>query len=280
MHSAIRHGTSDAPDARKGSEPTHSAFRQTALHAIKIAGVLAGLIALLFARTEPASGAGSLHVQSVLLVALGTTKGDAEYAVRLANVGSKTGPIASLEIEYSTADGKSHTLNIPSSVESEVADSLEFALFVDNPDLRSVTIKYFILDPKSGRIDMDQDRFFLDSTDSVSPLEYDDTASWIGPLPSVFAFQEPSDGNAGVERWGAFAPDTDKSGSVDVIVDLNPGGTIFRVELESSSGIGLLDEAALKAALETKYDPAFLITPKGSEPTPNRFRATYASDGG
>lgn len=244
----------------------------------RIAAALGALLGLLLAQTQ-STAAGPLQIQYAMLVALGTQKGNAEYVVCLANVGPKTDAISSLEVDFDTADGKSHALNLPSSVESEIGDSLEFALFVDNPDLQSVTIRYFVLDTKSSRIDMDRDRLPLDSTDSVTPLEYDDTASWIGPLPAVFAFREPPDRDW-VAIKGSPSPDSDKSGSVEVIVDLSPGGNIFRVELESSSGVGLLDEAALKAALASKYDPAFLITPKGNEPTPNRFRAYYEFNGG
>jgi TonB family protein len=247
-------------------------------------GSIAFVIGLFLTGTLPAT-AGAVRIQYVMLAAYGTTAGSAEYVVRLIRAGSSTAPISSLELDWATARDSGilnapTVLNVAPAVTAQIADSMQFALIVKNPNLRYVSIRYFTVDRQSGRINSEEDRYDISGADAVTPMGFDDSAPWIGALPAVFAFLSPSDGSAGVARiiqpeYPELAREQQASGSVVLIVDLNGNGSVFDVEILSSSVGGLLSEAAISAARGTTYLPIYLVTPGGNKATPNRFPMGY-----
>jgi len=224
--------------------------------------------------------AGPIYISNATLVALGSTHGYAEYAIRLGDQRPASKSIFLIELDCTTVDGKTSIVNVSPTVVSQISYSKQFAIFLKDPDLQSIEIKYYVANGKSGSMESDSDRFVLGQPDLVTPLVFDDTQAWLASIPAVYAFREPRDSMNGVASkippdYPSEAYAENARGSVEVTVDLNADGSVFRVDLTASSGYALLDEAVVTAALETKYDSALLVTPGGDVPTANRFHSYY-----
>jgi len=232
-------------------------------------GIILGVLVGSFLVGGPAS-AGTLSVQSVVLDAIGVKHGHAEYVISLTDSSPSPPPISTMQIGFLTSMPGASTsvaevLNIPSAEVKQIQASMQFALFVPAPDIHRVSIHYSTIDQRGGAIINDDAQIDVSNTDST-PLRFDDSSSWIGELPSAFAFlpsAEPAASPAPTEPSGL-----PKIGEVTVRVYFDARGSVVSAKVVSSSGMPMID-AALDEARNGKISPALLITPEGNEATPS-----------
>jgi len=238
-------------------------------------GIILGVLVGSFLWAESAT-AGTVTVQSVVLDAIGAKHGYAEYIISLADSNPSPAPISSMRIGFLTgmpgaSTSVAEVLNIPSAEVKQIQASMRFALFVPAPDIHQVSIHYSAID-QHGATTNDDAQIDVLTTDST-PLRFDDSSSWIGAIPSAFAFLPSTAPGAGPAA--ADPPGLPKVAEVTVRVYFDASGSVVSAKVVSWAAMGEMDSAVLDEARKTRISPALLITPEGNEPTPTTIIILY-----
>ena len=234
--------------------------RRSSITAIMFGAILSVLL------DNGSASAGTLSIQSVMLNALGSKHGYAEYVVTIADSSPSPPPMTSIEIDVLANPPESgasqvEVLKIPSAQVQQIEASMRFALFLPSPDVNTVSVHCSRIGA-GGAVITDDAQMQVTKTDPT-PLRFDDSASWIGNMPSVFAFaaaQSPSP--QPTPKIGG-----EPMGGVTVRAYIDARGSVVDAEVVSWSGTVPID-VAVDTARKSTFSPALLLTPSGTEATP------------